>query len=435
MSRLVAARIIASPVMLETFIIGFGWDLLTLVTTLAWLIVVVWVVSIALTFYGLARQRPLPQTSDLSLTTDGVPLVSILVPARNEEHRVLSNCIRSILAQDYGSFEVIVVNDRSTDATGEILKHLAKDDSRLLVIEGQETPAGWLGKPYAMQQALEQARGRLLLATDADMIFDKSALRTGMDYVLERNIDAITFIPHFKSRSFWERLMIPAWSWVFLMYLLAYRVHDPRSQGAVGIGGFFLMRRDVLERVGGYRGLKDEVMEDVRLAERLKRAGAHVDFKFAPGLVSTRMYTNFREMWECSTKNWISGMKFSFSLALAAVFFMYAIAVVPPVLALVCAVGSFWNAELWRLFIPTFSAWMMQAVILASINRRCDVPIFYALLAPLSLGVHYAMLFDSAIRIKTGRGVTWKGRKVYERTGVRPPQVNARSSVSCEADE
>jgi cellulose synthase/poly-beta-1,6-N-acetylglucosamine synthase-like glycosyltransferase len=421
--------------MTETFTIGFAWSALSLVMTLAWLIVAAWALNIILTFYGLARQRPLPPTSNMSQTAESAPFVSILVPARNEAHRVLSHSIRSILSQDYGCFEVIVVNDRSTDDTGKILETLARTDSRLRVVEGGEPPAGWLGKPYAMQQALAQARGRWVLATDADMIFDKSALRTGMDYALAHDVDALTFIPHFESKSFWERLMIPAWSWVFLIYILAYRVSSPGSQGAVGIGGFFLIRRAALESVGGYQGLKNEVMEDVRLAERLKHAGARVRFKFAPRLVSTRMYTNFKEMWECSTKNWFSGMKFSFGLALAAVLSMYAIAVVPPIVAIVCAIGAAWDAALWRLFVPAFAAWMMQSVVIASVNRRCGVPVLYSLLAPLGLGIHYAMLFDSAVRITTGRGVTWKGRKVYERTGVRPPQLNARSSPTCDIDE
>ena len=114
------------------------------------------------------------------MTTSDAPLVSILVPARNEEQRVLEPCIQSILAQDYGNFEVIAVNDRSTDRTGAILATLAQQDARLHVIEGQEPAPGWLGKPYAMHQALDHARGEWILATDADMIFEPAALRIAM---------------------------------------------------------------------------------------------------------------------------------------------------------------------------------------------------------------------------------------------------------------
>jgi chlorobactene glucosyltransferase len=406
--------------------IAFESNTLAILTTFVWFIVAAWIVSIVLTLYGLSRQKPLLPTNQLRLTASEAPLVSVLVPARNEEHRILEDCIRSILAQDYGSFEVIAVNDRSTDATGAILETLAKSDDRLRVIEGEEPPAGWLGKPYAMQQAFNHARGEWILATDADMIFDKAALRTAVDSTLERQGDALTLIPHFEANSFWERVMIPTWAWVLLMFTVFYRVSNPKTQGAVGIGGFFLMRRTVLERVGVYEGLKDEVMEDVRLAEMIKRSGARLFTGYAPNLLSTRMYRNFGEMWECSTKNWFSGTKFSLPFALLCVVSMYSISVVPVVIALASAIGIMAGAraELWLLFIPSALSWLLQVLVLAMVSIRSEVSPAYALTAPLGLSSLYAMLFDSSIRITTGKGVTWKGRRIYEGGGVRPPRIH-----------
>ena len=371
------------------------------------------------------------------MTASVAPLVSILVPARNEQDRVLADCIRSILAQDYGRFEVIAVNDRSTDGTGTILETLATDDDRLLVIEGEEPPAGWLGKPYAMQQALNHARGEWILATDADMIFDKAALRTALDRTLEEKGDAMTLIPHFEAGSFWERVMIPTWAWVLLMFTLFYRISNPKTQGAVGIGGFFLMRRAVLERVGGYEALKDEVMEDVRLAEMIKRSGARLFTEHAPNLLSTRMYRNFGEMWECSTKNWFSGMKFSLPLALSGVFSMYLMSVVPPLIALASVIGiaAGASARLWVLLIPSALSWLLQILVLVMASLRSEVSPAYALTAPLGLSLLYAMLFDSSIRITTGKGVTWKGRRIYERRGVQPPRIRTAASHVSNTEE
>jgi chlorobactene glucosyltransferase len=407
------SSLIAAPVMPQAIL-----------TISLWLIAFAWVVSVVITRYGLARQKPFLPTNHLRMTASDPPLVSVLVPARNEEHRVLADCIRSILAQDYGRFEVIAVNDRSTDGTGAILETLAKSDDRLRVIEGEAPPAGWLGKPYAMQQAFKHARGEWILATDADMIFDKTALRTAMERTLEEKGDAMTLIPHFEARSFWERVMIPTWVWMLLMFTLFYRTSNPRTQGAVGMGGFFLMRRSVLERVGGYEALKDEVMEDVRLAEMIKRSGARLFTEHAPNLLSTRMYRNFAEMWECSTKNWFSGMKFSLPFALAGVLSMYLMSVVPPLLALASGIGITLgvSADLWPLFMPAVLSWLLQVLVLAMVSLRSEVSPAYALTAPLGLGLLYAMLFDSSIRITTGKGVTWKGRRVYERSGVRPPR-------------
>jgi glycosyltransferase involved in cell wall biosynthesis len=408
--------------------------MLVILTILLWLIVLGWIVSVLLTVYGLTRQKPLPPAERLERIPEDIPLVSILVPARNEQHRVLPECIRSLLAQDYANCEVIAVNDRSTDATGTILGTLAKSDDRLRVIEGSEPPAGWLGKPYAMQQAFKQARGEWILATDADMIFERSALRTALDHALTENADALTFIPRFEASSFWERVMIPTWAWVFLMFSIFYRISNPKSQGAVGIGGFFLMRRSVLEHVGGYEALKDEVMEDVRLAEKIKHSGARLLIKYAPNLVSTRMYRNFREMWECSTKNWFSGVKFSLPFALSCVLSMYLIAVVPPLIAVAAAVGILAGARgnLLSLLIPAVLSWILQVLVLAMVSIGSRVSPAYALTAPLGLGLLYAMLLDSSIRITTGKGVTWKGRRVYERTGVKPPRLRTSHASNIE---
>ena len=395
----------------------------TIFTIALWLVAFTWLVSLILTLYSLSRQKSLLPATNLRLTASDVPLVSILVPARNEEHRVLKACLQSILAQDYGRFEVIAVNDRSTDATGTILETLSKGDARLRVIEGNELPPGWLGKPYAMQQALDHASGEWILATDADMIFEPSLLRSALERTAEAKADALTLIPLFEAHSFWERVMIPTWVWVFSMFSLFYRIDDPKSDRAMGIGGFFLVRRTVLDRVGGYEGLKDEVMEDARLAERIKHSGARLLFDPAPALIRTRMYSTFAEMWECSTKNWFSGVNFSLPLALYCVASMYLVAVVPPVIALLLVVAGVRTEMTW-LFIPAALSWLLQVLVMVLVSIRSGVSPVYAFTAPLGLATIYAMLFASSISITTGRGVTWKGRKIYERRGVRPPRAS-----------
>ena len=400
----------------------------TILISALWFVVFAWIVITVVTLHGLSRQRSPLTTNSFRLMAADTPLVSILVPARNEQDRVLKDCIRSILAQDYERFEVIGVNDRSTDSTGTILKTLAQSDERLRVIEGEELPPGWLGKPYAMQQALPHARGEWILATDADMIFDPTVLRIALDRTLEAKGDALTLIPHFEAHSFWERVMIPTWEWVFLMFTVVYRIDDPKSDRASAIGGFFLIRRTVLDRVGGYEMLKDEVMEDVRLAERIKQSGARLLIERAPTLIRTRMYRTFAEMWECSTKNWFSGMNFSLPFALLCVVSMYLGAVVPPLIALAAMTAIASGKDFGLLFIPAALSWLLQVLVIAISSRRSGVSPLYAFTSPLGLGVIYAMLFDSSIRITTGRGVTWKGRRVYERHGVRPPRLPTTAS-------
>lgn len=356
------------------------------------------------------------------------PRVSVIVPARNEGRRILPDCLHTILAQDYENFEVVAVDDRSTDSTPAILRSLARDDARLRVVDGTETPAGWLGKPHALQQALEASSGEWLLSTDADMLFHESALRTAVEYALEKDCDALTFIPKFEAVTFWERVFVPVWLWGGLIVFPPELANRPKSRIAVGIGGFFLMKRDALERAGGFASVRAEVLEDMRLAEVLKRAGARAHVQYAPGLVSTRMYTSLSELWESSAKNWFAILRFSVALLLATLAWMFAVTLLPPALAFASAVAIALGSgnELWpRLLVPNALTWALFVALLAIINRRFGVPARYALAAPLGWLLSCAVLVASAYGVLTGRGLVWKGRRFYERTGVRPPRARA----------
>lgn len=406
----------------------FGLNTLNFIVWAAWVIVLLWLVAAILTLRGLARQKPLqPARPGGRLLLPDAPLVSILVPARNEESRVLSTCIRSILAQDYGRFEVVAVNDRSTDATGAILNAIAKANARLRVIDGGEPPAGWLGKPYALQQALEHAQGEWILATDADMIFNSMAVRTAVELALANGYDAVTLIPRIECLSFWERVFMPTFGWFMVVAIPIAHINDPGRQEAVGVGGFFLIRRASLRKVGEYRAVRAEVAEDLRMAELLKGAGARLRIEYAPDLTTTRMQTNLREIWEGFTKNLFAGVKFNVLQAIGASVVVTIGAIAPLVIAVICAVALLTGAEgEWlRTLIPMLLTWLIQVFIFAVVNRHGDIPLRYAFTVPLGFLLFVAILINSAIRIATGSGVTWKGRKLYERAGsVRPPRAH-----------
>lgn len=391
---------------------------------LTWLTVLLWLGGMFLTLRGLARQKPLAPFNRESPGGEDAPFVSILVPARNEEQRVLKLSVQSMLAQDYEFFEVIAVNDRSTDRTGEILHSLARADSRLRVIDGRELPAGWLGKPHALQQALEKSRGDWILATDADVTFARAAVRTAVNHALAGGYDAVTLIPYIDCLSFWERVFMPTFGWFMLMAMPMERVNDPRRTEAVGIGGFFLMRRANLERIGGYRAVRADVAEDLRTATLLKNSGARLRIDYAPDLLHTRMQTNLSEIWEGFTKNLFAGAKFSLPFALFSSVSVFLYAVAPALLWMFCllVLASGGASEWTRLFVPAFLVWLVQVATFAVINRNWKIPVVYALTVPLGHLLFILILLNSAFKIAAGRGVTWKGRTLYERAGVRPPR-------------
>src|SRR5256714_13874145 len=339
----------------------------------SWVIFCLWLLGGALTLVALARHKALKPVGDARLRDGGAPTVSVLIPARNEERRVLKRCVRSILAQDYGDFEAVAVNDRSTDATGAILRSLAAEDDRLRVVEGEETPAGWLGKPFALQQALEASRGSWVLSTDADMIFAPTALRTAVAYAVENGCDALTLVPHFDALSFWERVFVPTWFWGALILFPQKFANSPKTSMAIGVGGFYLIRRAAPAPSGAFGPVPAGGLNDIPLAGILTAPAPPTVPDSAPALLSTRMYTNLSELWESSAKNWFAILRFSLSLTFATLAWMFFVAVVPPALAAASALAlALGHAdEFWRqLLVPALASWALFVSLHMLVNRR-----------------------------------------------------------------
>lgn len=400
---------------------------MTYVVLIAWAVALIWMLGAAVMLALLARLKFLKPADDPPPEAPGAPLVSILLPARNEGRRVLAECVRSLLAQDYGNFELIAVDDRSTDATLPLLRSLAEGDPRLRVLRGGELPDGWLGKPNALRQALEAARGSWVLTTDADVVFHPSALRAALTYARAHDCDAVSLFPHFETHTFWEHVFTPTWLWGILVLFPPDLVNRRRGAWpAIGMGAFFLVRREALERAGGFAAVRADVIEDVRLAEKLKRSGAYLRAEFAPDLIRTRMYSNFRELWEGSTKNFFAALKFSYALTLAHLVWTISVAVVPAILVVLSAGLAAAGVEgPWReLLLPSSLALTLHVALLALVCARFRVPPAYALAGPLGFALACAVLLASAAAVTTGRGVTWKGRKIYGRAGgLRPPRA------------
>ena len=197
------------------------------------------------------------------------PKVSIVIPARDEAH-IIERTVRAFLAQDYENFEVIVVDDRSTDGTGDIVRRI--NDPRLIVVETAERPAGWLGKTWALQQGAERARGELLLFVDADLIYAPPAIRAAVEYLERSGSGLIALLPHFEMPTFAEQVAMPMLGFfVFSGMPLWYSNRSRRLGVAIGGGAGNLIRRDVLDAIGGFGPLKDAVVDDVGLARLARR--------------------------------------------------------------------------------------------------------------------------------------------------------------------
>ena len=276
--------------------------MIQILTILQLILIVSVIISLTLNIVYLVRLEPLVKP------ISNPPRLSVCVPARNEE-RGVEACLHSLLNQNYPNFEVIAIDDHSTDRTGDIMRNLAQENSRLKVLKAADLPEGWLGKPFALHQAFKVTRGEYLLFTDADPVFKPTALNTAVHVMRERDLDVLTLMPKAEFGSFWERAVQPV-IFGFIASLTRFKnVNDPDHRSAMGFGAFLMFRRSAYEKIGGHEAGKSDVLEDVLIAKRAKRAGLKLFVADAKQLFSIRMYFGLKEIWFGWEKNMFLAMK------------------------------------------------------------------------------------------------------------------------------
>ncbi|HUL35496.1 MAG TPA: glycosyltransferase [Candidatus Eisenbacteria bacterium] len=227
--------------------------------------------------------------------------VSAIVPARNEE-AVIAACVRSLVVQtEIG--EILVVDDQSSDATGEIVRGLAAESPKVRLMEAGELPPGWVGKNHAVWIGAQAARGEWLLFTDADAAHEKDSAARALEIAREQNAALVSFSPEQVMERWYEKALIPC---VYLRLGSRFRfaeINDPASPAAAANGQFILIRRAAYEAAGGHASIASDVLEDVALAKRVKGAGQRIWFGRGKGIVRVRMYRSFATMWEGWKKN------------------------------------------------------------------------------------------------------------------------------------
>jgi len=337
-----------------------------------------------------------------------LPTLSIIVPARNEE-RSIEGCVRSLLAQKWVAFEVIVVDDRSTDATPRILEYIAQEDRRLRIVRGAELPDGWVGKPWALVQGAEVARGRWLLFTDADSRHVPAGAASALRFARDAGVDALSIATHQQLGSFWERAILPS---VLGMILFASGplgdINDPdKPEKALANGQYIMVSREAYVMLGGHAALLREVVEDVEFAKRLKADGRYrMILAGGDRIASVRMYQKFSEIWAGFTKNVFLGAKGDMRAIGLGVVFSSMISFVPPALAI--------TALFRRRYDLAFEAFATSVAIVATASwgmRRAAFPRRLAFYQPIGTAIFAAIAINSSFHVLSGRGVEWSGRR------------------------
>jgi hopene-associated glycosyltransferase HpnB len=350
-----------------------------------------------------------------------LPPVTIIVPARNEA-KVLGRSIPSMCAQDYPGLRVVLVDDQSDDDSPAVIARLKEAHPNLTVLSGRERPAGWCGKPWAVQQGVEAALSvcddadQWFLFTDADCIFHPLAVRQAMSRARSQKLDLISIFPMLTFSSTIERIGVIGLLTVLLVVFPLGWANDPKRQMALTAGAFMLVRRSAYEKAGGHAVVRAHIIEDVNLGKKIKATGAKIEGNFTRDLIQTEMYESVSEMWEGLAKNAYAGMEYQPVKFWLGVFGGVLAAILPPVylvatLAWVVRAGS---SHAWVALGLAVIINLCMILIHARAVRFLRGPWYDIFLLPASAALYNLIAVSSMWQHHFSGGNVWKGRR-YDR--------------------
>jgi chlorobactene glucosyltransferase len=345
----------------------------------------------------------------------GRPRVSLLIPARNEA-RVIEGAVRAAMAQRYQPLEVLVLDDHSTDATPQILEQLQHEYPQLRVLAGRPMPDGWAGKPHACQQLSTAARGEWLLFLDADTQAAPDLTAAMLAHAEQHSADVVTVFPFQELGSRAERLVLPPFLGMITVLYPLERVlaEDARPDEVMANGQCILVRRSSYDAIGGHGAVKCEILEDVLLAQALRRGGARISGAAALDLLQVRMYTNAAEVINGLMKHASAGFRASGSGRALWVMTRQMLQAWGPFWLLAGAIAAASNGFPW-LIVPVLITFGAAGALWGRLYRRFyRLSGWYGLLWPLGLLSYFLIAGVGVLRVAIGLGVTWRDR-VYKR--------------------
>ncbi len=369
---------------------------------LFWLILFGLIAILWLTFglrvaYGAVR---LPWLKSYAPAKDpDCPRISLIFAARDEQEK-LPAALATLIEIDYPRLEIIAVDDRSHDATSQILDDFAATHDRLHVVHINELPKGWLGKPHALQKAYEVSSGDWLLFTDADVRFKPDTLRRAVALARDRQLDHLTLFGDVVMVGFWEKVFITFFGLSFMMAIDPYQVANPRSRAYVGVGAFQMVKRTAYEACGTHRRLAMEVIDDVMLGKIVKLGGFRSGVAVAQDAVSVRWHAGIGNLIRGVEKNFFASAQFSGLLVAAQSLGIFALNVLP-------FLGMFFGHG-WIRILATVAV-LIALSFHIGVDFAMRVSPLYCLSLPLgALLFNYMLLRSTFITLRQG-GITWRG--------------------------
>ena len=402
-------------------------------SVLAWISLVIWVVLLVGRGGFWRMDQRLPEVEVEVEEGDAGrswPAVTAVVPARDEAG-ILPATLPSVLAQDYpGRFSVIVVDDASTDGTGQVAADLAEatpGSAPLHVLRGSGPPAGWAGKVAAMDSGVREVSRRelsereksardagepgdadeFILFTDSDIAHPADSVRRLVQHAQDAELDLVSLMARLSTDSPAERMIVPAFVFSFFQLYPPAWVNKAGTRTAAAAGGCMLVRRSTLERVGGLAGIRGARIDDVALGTLLKRGGGRVWLGVTTGVRSLRPYPRLADLWDMIARSAYTQLRYNPWLLLGTLAGLVVTYGVPPILGVVGLAMQWWGVA-----IPALLAWVVLAASYVPVLRLYELRWWRAVLLPGVMGVYGAMTVDSARRHRQGRGGAWKGRVI-----------------------
>lgn len=389
-----------------------------MLTAVAWCLVVA--ASLVAGYWGVVLVRVALQLRGLPVVRRGLsidgpaggwPKVSIVVPAHNEE-RVIESCIESLLASEYPALEVVLVLDRCTDRTLELVRPIAARDARLTVIENASCPEDWAGKCNAARVGAERATGAYLLFTDADVQFDPRLVRAALAVAIDEGRGLLSLLPTLRSAAWYEAVVQPVAALTLLRLYPIDKVNREERRRPFANGQFLLFERSVYERVGGHAAVKDDLLEDIAFARRVDAAGGRVGLAVAEELLTVHMYPSFAALRTGWKRIFIEACGRKVGRLRKNALRVAMLGVGSPLLQLAAVVvglaagGSVAIAAVVAVLVGL----LVQAIALAAIHAASRMPPGGAALFPLGAAIVARVLWEGAADLAARRPVRWGGR-------------------------
>ena len=342
------------------------------------------------------------------------PFLSIIITAKNEESTI-GNGIRSLLAQTHRDFELIIVDDSSTDGTQQVVKELQKHDSRIHLVSAGEKPAGWIGKSWPCQRGFEECKGEVILFADADSVFEPQAVWKTLGYFQAQSYDMFSISPKVRLRGIWSNAIMPLLSGGINLLYPMKKVNDTSNARAYVFGTFIMVRRSVYEAIGGHKAVRERLVEDAAIASLAKSKGYKLRVEKGGGVLTTEWESDLQSVYHGLERVFSDSIRPYGSIAMLNAILIFFLGIYPLLVAVSCAYLYFSGSPSVPIAISGFFGFLGVAGFLvlyvSELRLTSGVVGAYPLIYPLGCLIFMAAIVSASRKISQGLGFEWKGQR------------------------